>query len=141
MKIGFSGELASLAAVAVAATLMSSAMRAADAKPSVPRPASEPFAAFITLDEKSENDAVRVARSSWKAPSAAALAHGRVRLSYDELPQAPEPGRTRKRRPADIGWIPPPWPSGLSAPPPSADSGETAAPPLPFPREEMLKLP
>lgn len=146
MRIGFSGELASAAAVLAAAAMLMSAMRATTEAPSVPDSAAAPFAAFITLDENGEEEAVRAARSSWRAPSGAAIAHGRARLAYDELPPAREPeaigdaARTRAERPADIGWIPPPWPSGLPAPPPVNDVQKTEAT-LPFPREDLLKLP
>ena len=146
MKIGFSGELASFAATLVVATVLCPFLRTTtDAMPRR-NGSAEPAAAFVTLDADAEAAAIRAARSSWRA-SSGVQASERARLSCDELPETREPevlgdaNRTRTERPADIGWTPPPLPPGLSAPFPPRDELPEAAAPLPFPREEMLKLP
>ena len=145
MKIGFSGELASVAATIVSAAVLCPFLRTTtDAMPGRDE-TTEPVAAFVTLDADAEAAAVRAARSSWRASSGVQTSE-RARLSCDELPETREPEvlgdakRTRTARPADIGWSPPPLPPGLSAPFPARDDLPEAAP-LPFPREEMLKLP
>ena len=146
MKIGFSGELASVAATIVSAAVLCPFLRTTTDV--VPRrgDTAEPVAAFVTLDADAEAAAVRAARSSWRASSGVQTSE-RARLSCDELPETREPevlgdaNRTRTGRPEDIGWTPPPLPPGMSAPfPPRDELPETAAP-LPFSREEMLKLP
>ena len=146
MKLGFSGELASVAATIVSAAVLCPFLRTTtDAVPGRDG-TSEPVAAFVTLDANAEAAAVRAARSSWKASSGVQTSE-RAKLSCDELPETREPevlgdaNRTRTERPADIGWAPPPLPPGLSAPFPPRDELPETADPLPFPKEEMLKLP
>lgn len=146
MKISFSGELASAAATFVSAAVLCPFLRTTTDTVPGRDGASEPAAAFVTLDADAEAAAVHAARSSWKASSGVQTSE-RARLSCDELPETREPEvlgdarRPRAGRPADVGWTPPPLPPGLSAPfPPQDELPETAAP-LPFPREEMLKLP
>ena len=146
MKIGFSGELASVAATVVSAAVLCPFLRTTTDTVPGRDGASEPAAAFVTLDAGAEAAAVHAARSSWKASSGVQTSE-RARLSCDELPETREPEvlgdarRTRTGRPADVSWTPPPLPPGFSAPfPPMDELPETAAP-LPFPREEMLKLP
>ena len=142
MKIVFGGELASTAAALATAAVLFPFMRPAPGSTVQRDGAAEPSAAFVTLSADEEAAAVRAARSSWKTQTGGE----RIRLSCDELPESREPdavgdaNRTRMRRPADIGWSPPPLPPGLAAPQPVDKEPETAET-LPFPREKMLQLP
>lgn len=146
MKIGFSGELASVAATIVSVAVLCPFLRTPTNVVPGQEGAAEPVAAFVTLDADAEAAAVHAARSSWRASSGVQTSE-RARLSCDELPETREPevlgdaNRTRTERPADIDWTPPPLPPGLSAPFPPRDALPETAAPLPFPREEMLKLP
>ena len=145
MKIGFGGELASVAAALAAVAIVFPFLKSTTETSPADGGAAKSSFAFITLNADEEAAAVRAARSSWKSPGSPASE--RARLSCDELPEAREPeaigdaDRTRTRRPADIDWRPPPLPPGLAAPKPPADEDPETAAPLPFPREKMLQLP
>ena len=146
MKIGFGGEIASMAAVLATVATLIPFMRATTGLDFKNCGATESSFAFVTLNADEEAAAVRAARSSWQSSSDAAVSE-RARLAFDVLPETREPeaigddGRTRMSRPAEIEWAPPPLPPGLAAPPPAkAEAPDTDAS-LPFPRHEMLKLP
>ena len=146
MKIGFGGEIASVAAAIATAVVLIPFMHSTMGHDIKDCDATESSFAFVTLNAEEESAAVRAARSSWQ-PSSNAFASEQARLAFDVLPETREPGavgeggRTRMSRPSDIEWTPPPLPPSLAAPPPAKEEDPDADAMLPFSRREMLKLP
>lgn len=113
------------------------------AAPQAPRQAS---AAFVTLMDAEEAEALRVAKTSWQVDPSG-LRRLRISLLADELPEdprgpvEPRPG-TGLRAVSEI-FHPEPaaFPATRGAPPPRQIASEPPAPrELPFPKSELLKI-